>query len=182
MAGIEHNAYQVAERLERVRENVRLELTSTLDRLAQEVALAMGRNVPKFQSHLWESIHVESTGEFRREIKPGMAYAGFVERGVRPGGKGLPRFDDPASADIVKWLENKAYSGARANTRLKRFYRDLDLRDRYEGLVWSVRKFGTKAQPFVKPTREQMAGRVFRGIRDAMERGLQGGKPAGAAA
>ena len=125
--------------------------------LAQETVRTMQRLVPKYLSTLQTSIKATKTGEFEYEIKPSVAYAWYVDKGVKPGGKGLPRFFDPASASIVAWLQSHPRGGGsnprKARIGSKAFQAaNLALRDRYEGLAWHVRHKGVKAQPFVEPT------------------------------
>jgi hypothetical protein len=146
---------------------VRAALEGELDALAQTVARRMKENAPKFRSTLTNSVHVDKTASLAREIAPGVAYAQYVEDGIKPGGKGLPRFFDPKSKSIVDWLESKPHSATVGPARLKKKRRprvgskargavEELLRDRYEGLAWHVRKHGIKAQPFVKKTHDEM--------------------------
>lgn len=133
-------------------------MASELDVLAQLAARLMRKKAAKFRTELTNSIVASSPDPLTREIRPGSAHGWYVEHGVKPGGKGLPRFFDPASAGIVAWLESKAFFGApRVRLGTGRFSaRELELRDRYEGLAWHVRHRGVKAQPFVEPTAREM--------------------------
>lgn len=133
-------------------------LDAEMDVIAGLATRAMQRNVAKFRSTLWESIDASAPEPLVREVRPGVDYAGVVEDGVKPGGKGLPRFLDPAAKGIVDWLQSKAFAGqgrARKNS-MAAVMRNLELRDRYEGLAWHIRHKGTKAQPFVAPTAQEM--------------------------
>lgn len=132
-----------------------------LARLAQEAARMMQRLAPKSRSELVLSIAAKQTGEFEYEIRPVVPHAWYVEHGVKPGGKGLPRFFDFASGPIVAWLRTHPKGGgkpgrapAKGSKRARVF--ELELRDRYEGLAWHVRHHGVKASPFVAPTAEFM--------------------------
>lgn len=155
--------------LARVSPDAHAALVSELDVMAQMVARRMKENAPKFRSTLTNSVHVDSPSDLVREIRPGsnVAYAQYVEDGIKPGGKGLPRFFDPKSRSIVDWLQSKAPSGfmGPAPSQRKRASRKgskvftaamLDLRDRYEGLAWHVRHYGVQAQPFVQKTYDEM--------------------------
>lgn len=153
--------------LGRLSANVHAALSGELDVMAQLAARRMKENAPKFQSTLVNSVHVDRPSDLVREIRPGVDYATYVEDGIKPGGKGLPRFFDPKSASIVTWLQGQARSGfvGPASAKKKRAPRRgskvftaamLDLRDRYEGLAWHVRHYGIKAQPFVRKTHDEM--------------------------
>ena len=166
MSGTVHSI-SVEAALERLGRDVRSALAGELDVMAQMVARRMKENTPKFRSALTNSVHVDKPEQLVREIRPGTDYAQYVEDGVKPGGKGLPRFFDPKSKSIVDWLQSKAPSGfvgpasgkkKRAPRRGSRAFTAamLSLRDRYEGLAWHVRHYGIKAQPFVKQTHDEM--------------------------
>lgn len=137
-------------------------LADELARLAQEAVRLLKNRAPKWRSALTNSMHAEPVSPFEWHVGPGVEYAQAVEDGVRPGGKGLPRWSDPAAADIKAWLTSKAFAGRRRARRnsMKAVHENLELRDRYEGLAWHVRHFGVKAQPFMRPTVDQMA-RIF---------------------
>ncbi len=137
-------------------------LTDELSRLAQEAARAMQRLVAKGRSALWASIHVEPVSPTEQHVRPGAAHAWYVEKGVKPGGKGLPRFFDPASASVVDWLRSHPAGGGKVRAKSAPLgskvmqATNLDLRDRYEGLAWHIRHYGVKAQPFVEPVAKDM--------------------------
>lgn len=154
-----------------------------LDVLAQMAARTMKRLAAKHRSLLANSIHVSAPNATTREVSPGASYAEAVEKGVKPGGKGLPRFFDPASKNIVDWLQSKAF-GAQARVRkgTGRFTaRELLLRDRYEGLAWHIRHKGVKAQPFVEPTAKEMEPIVLKRLNLAVRRVLAARPDAGGA-
>lgn len=132
-------------------------LVDELARLAQEAVRFMRQKAPKWRSTLTNSVHAEQVSDVEWLVRPGVDYAEAVEEGRKPG-KGLPRWSDPAAADIVAWLTTKAFAGRRRARRnsMKVVRENLELRDRYQGLVWHVRHFGIKASPFVAPTVEHM--------------------------
>ena len=157
-----------------------------LARLAQETVRAMQRLAPKSRSLLQASIAAQKTGDFEYEIRPGAAHSYYVEAGVKPGGKGLPRFFDPASASIVDWLRSHPRGGGFAKRTAalgsKVFQAaNLALRDRYEGLALHVRKHGVKAQPFVEPTAREMEPVVLARLNLAVRRVLAARPDAGGA-
>jgi len=140
-----------------------------LARVAQMTARTMQRLVPKSRSTLWKSIDVKKVDADTYDIRPTVNYGEFVEFGVKPGGKGLPRFFDPASGSIVDWLRRTAFKGSHKGGMGTRALQSqqLELRDRYEGLAWHVRHFGVKAQPFVEPTAKEMEPVILKRLGDA---------------
>lgn len=133
-------------------------LVDELEAVAQLGAARMRAGAPKFRSELTNSILVDVPNETTREVRPGVAYAAAVEGGRQPG-KGLPRFFDPASKSIVDWLEAQAFAGTRKPRKASAAFtaRELELRDRYQGLAWHVRHKGLKAHPFVQPVADELA-------------------------
>lgn len=161
-------------------EDMEREMASELDVLGQMAARRMRELAPKFRTELTNSITVSAPAALVREVRPGVAHAPFVEDGVKPGGKGLPRFFDPAAASIVAWLQSKAFArSARVRKGTGKFTaRELELRDRYEGLAWHVRHHGTKAQPFFAPTALEMESAMPRRLDLAVRRVLARGATA----
>lgn len=183
--------HQIVFALHQHGQDMEREVQAELDVLAQMAARTMRRLAAKNKSLLTNSIHVSSPDANTREIRPGVAYAEAVEKGVRPGGKGLPRYLDPQSASILAWLKSKAPSrfmgpanpkkrAPRSNT-MAAVQANLELRDRYEGLAWHVRKIGVKAQPFVEPTAREMEPLVLKRIGLAVRRVLAARPDAGGA-
>jgi hypothetical protein len=171
MASVQHNAHELAARYAARADRVESATREALQVQAQLVARAMRARVAKHRSTTALSIHIEDSGPMEKTIAPGTAYAWYIEKGVKPGGKGLPRFFDPASVDIVAWLQDKiAPSPTRTAKRGSAAFQsaELALRDRYQGLAWHVRHFGVKAQPFVEPTAREMAGPVALALRQAV--------------
>lgn len=165
-------------------DDVEAAVRSELDVLAQMAARRMRELAPKFRSHLVNSIDVSSPDPMTRQISPGIHYSEAVEKGVKPGGKGLPRFLDPASNPIVQWLMKSAFKGkprVRKGT-MGEVMRNLELRDRYEGLAWHVRHKGIKAHPFVEPTAKEMEPEVLRRMDLAVRRVLAARPDAGVTA
>lgn len=132
-------------------------LVDELATLAQGAVNFMRRAAPKWRSTLTNSIRADKVSSYEWDIGPGVAYAPAVEEGRGPG-KGLPRWNDPAAADIVAWLTTKVFAGRRRARRnsMKAVRENLELRDRYQGLAWHVRHKGVKAHPFAAPTLEMM--------------------------
>ena len=128
-----------------------------LARLAQEAVNFMRMQAPKWRSTLTNSIRADKVSDHEWSIGPGVDYGRAVEEGRGPG-KGLPRWSDPAAADIVAWLTTKVFAGRRRakRTSMNAVNENLELRDRYQGLAWHVRHKGIKAHPFAAPTLDMM--------------------------
>jgi hypothetical protein len=150
------------------------ELAGELDALGQLVMNRMRRKARKFRSLMAISIAMAKPEPLAREIGPTVGYAAAQEEGVRPGGKGLPKFGDPDAADIVAWLRSKAFSGRSAPRRnsMAAVRRDLELRDRYEGLAWHIRHKGVKAGPFIKPALDELEHVIRVRLQAAGERAI----------
>jgi hypothetical protein len=155
--------------------------------LAQIAVRTMQRLAPKSRSKLVTSIEQAKVSDLEYNIGPTADYAWSVEHGVKPGGKGLPRFFDPASASIVDWLKAHPRGGGfapRAGKFGSKVFQaaNLALRDSYEALAWHVRHKGVKAQPFVEPTAKEMEGQMLRRLDLAVRRVLAARPDAGGAA
>lgn len=175
MAAVQHNAYAVAERLIGRGPAVEREIALTLDRLAQDVARVMRRQAPHAFGTLAESVQVSSPAPMQREIKPGAAYAGWRERGTPPGTM-------PPPDALTGWIRlhlNKGFKRSRSGRSFEQ-----EVRDRAWGLAMHIKRFGTKANPFVERTANEMAPLVASQIALAIRRGLaaQGSGNAGASA
>lgn len=182
------NVHQIVFALEQHGRDMEQAVQDELHTLAGMAASRMKILAPKFQSFMTNSINVKKTGDMEYEVRPAVGYAPFVEYGIKPGGKGLPRFFDPASAQIVEWLKrtpNKK-TGATFNRRAvkgsKVFQASmLSLRDRYEGLAWHIRKEGVKPHPFVEPVHDEMKPIVLKNLSEAVRRVLAARPDAGGA-
>ena len=169
--------HEVVYALREVGDDIEASVATELARLAQEAARSMQRRAAKDRTELTASIAVHKNSDFDYEIRPGVDHAWYVEKGIKPGGKGLPRFFDPASASIVGWLERHPRGGgiaARKPAKGSKLFTAamLALRDRYEGLAWHVRHKGVKAQPFVEPTAVEMKDVVLRRLDLAVQRAI----------
>lgn len=174
MAGVEHNAFEVAARFRAMGPNARAAALREFSVWVQKVVRTMRSKAPKFQSELTNSVHAESRGELEALVAPGVSYSLARETGTRPGG--LPRFNDPAAAPILAWLQSKAFAGQRSPRRGSAAFtaRELELRDRYQGLAWHVRRHGTQATPYVRPTAEEVAGPFALAMAQAITGALRG--------
>jgi len=175
---IEHNAGRVAVRLHRQAGLLITEVQTTGRNLAERIAASMRLASPKFRSLLANSVRFDEVSVFEWLIAPHTESAPWVEKG-RPPGKGLPRFFDPAAAQIVAWLEAHPRGGGtfrRPRKGTKAAVRhELELRDRYMALSRYVRAHGIKASPFVADTAAQYRDIVPRDLAAAVQRALEGG-------
>ena len=165
---VKHNAYYVAARLEARGPALEKAMADALDVQAGKVMRIMRQQSPKFLNTLMESIHVEKPTAMSRLIAPGTDYAEAVHAGTKPS-KGLPRFFDPEAGDILKWLESKVRGTAKRPRRNSKKFTaaELELRDRYQGLSWHVRLYGTKPNPFVERTLVETASGVVAALKAA---------------
>jgi len=171
-----HTAHVVL-RMERMSPLMESELERELSISAQMVERRQRALAPKFRSLLVETISVQRAAPLERDIGPAAAYAAPQEEGVRPGGKGLPRFSDPEAADIKAWLQTQAFKGRskpRANT-MAAVRADLELRDRYEGLAWHIRHKGVKPTPHVLPALQQLEKEIQQRMQAAAQRAIERG-------
>ena len=151
------NIRQVTIALRAEGEGLLTAMVDELSKLAQEAVNFMRMQAPKWRSTLTNSIRADKVSDHEWSIGPGVDYGRAVEEGRGPG-KGLPRWSDPAAADIVAWLTTKVFVGRRRarRTSMKAVNENLELRDRYQGLAWHVRHKGIKAHPFAAPTLDMM--------------------------
>ena len=125
---------------------------------------------------LVQSIKPDQVDAATWELGPHTDYARHVEDGVKPGGKGLPKYmgDVGASHSIVQWLRTTAYNGVhkprKGSAALQR--QDKDLRNRYFGLAQHIRRFGVKANPFVAPTVDALEPVLLSSLDLAVRRAL----------
>lgn len=158
-------------------------MVDELSKLAQEAVNFMRMQAPKWRSTLTNSIRADKVSDHEWSIGPGVDYGRAVEEGRGPG-KGLPRWSDPAAADIVAWLTTKVFVGRRRarRTSMKAVNENLELRDRYQGLAWHVRHKGIKAHPFAAPTLDMMERAFPARLELAARRYLAGQQAGGGAA
>lgn len=180
------NALEVSVALDAHGADMEREISNELTRLSREIVRRVRELAPKWRSELTNSIVPRPTGPLAWEIRPGVQHGLYRERGQRPG-KHLPRFFDPAAKPIVDWLASKAFAGLkRVRQGTKRFTaRELELRDRYMGLSWHVKRKGLRAQPFMEPVAlvmqkvvpERLTAVVERMVRAANGQGAGGASP-----
>lgn len=180
---LDPSVYRVTAALEAHGVEMEREGWAEMARLAQEAARRMRELAPKWRSTLANSITVSTPAPNTWEVRPGVAYGLYREKGQAPG-KHLPRFFDPAAKPIVDWLASKAFAGLkRVRLGTKRFtLRELELRDRYMGLSWAVKHRGLKAHPFVEPTAREFEKRVPQRMAALVKRLVEKANGAGGAA
>lgn len=158
-------------------------LVDELSKLAQEAVVFMKMQAPEWRSQLVNTMRADKVSADEWHIGHGADYGQAVEEGRAPG-KGLPRWNDPAAADIVAWLSTKVFAGRRRArpTSMKAVHENLELRDRYQGLAWHVRHKGIKAHPFAAPTLAMMERTFPARLELAARRYLASAQPPGGAA
>lgn len=176
------NVRQIVVALEQHGADMERAVQSELDVLAQMAANKMRRLAPKFRSHLTNSIRVDKPDDMTREVRPGVAHAEAMEFGVKPGGRGLPKWEN-APADMLAWLKGTPAKGPariRVGSKLMAAA-TATLRDRYEAMAWHIRHHGVKARPFVGPVHEEMKPIVLGRMDLAVRRVLAARPDAGGA-
>lgn len=151
------------------------EMAGELNASAELLAGRMRRLARKHRSMMALSVRISQPEPLVRDIGPTAEYAAPQEEGIKPGGKGLPRFHDPEAADVIAWLSTQAFRGQRAPRRnsMAAVRQNLELRDRYEGLAWHIRHKGIKPGPFVKPAFDQLEPAIRVRLQAAGERALR---------
>jgi hypothetical protein len=175
---LEHNAGVVAVRVHAAAQRVRGELSAELRLLSERVAAAMRLASPKFRTLLANSVRFEERSTFEWFVGPHTDYAKWVSKGRKPG-RGLPRFFDPAAAQIVAWLEAHPPGGG-TFTRPRRgsaaaVRHELELRDRYMALSRYVKARGIKPDTYIEDTAAEFREIVPRDLAAAVHRALEGG-------
>lgn len=181
MSGIKHNTFEIAARMQARGPAVEREAQAALDDESNKLVHGVRQRARKFSNVLLNSVHVDTPEPFTRVIGVGAAHGIYQELGIKPGGKGLPRFFDPASAPVVAWLQAKLGGQPRARSKARQSY-ELELRDRYEGLALHIRHKGMKASPFVRPTFQAMRDQVSSALMLAVRRGMAADSSSGGVA
>jgi len=151
-----------------------------LDVIAGMAAARMRVRAPKFNSTLTDAITVQKVDDLTREVISGAAYTQAVEYGVKPGGKGLPKWEK-RPLDMVRWLEGHAPTRAPRRRSRVMDAATATLRDRYEAMAWHIRHHGVRAHPFVAPVHEEMKPIVLARMDLAVRRVLAARPDAGGA-
>lgn len=147
---------RASEALARADGVLRRHLDEALSRGAQEVADAARRRAPKNVTTLTHSIKASADGDLAYVVRSGAAYAPYVERGV-PGP--LPRW--PNMYALQDWVRQKLGVS------------DDQASDRLAFLIGrSIKAKGIKAQPFMRPARDEKENRVRAMVKGAIARGL----------
>lgn len=155
--------------------DVEREVLGELNRVAKELADSIRRRAPKASNNgLLHLIKANPDGPAAWNVVSDSEHSQAVEDGVKPGGKGLPRFFDTASKSVVDWLQGRAFAGQHKPRKGSKALaaRELELRDRYEGLAWHIRHFGVKAQPFFGPAVDEIEPVFFERLDAAAKRAM----------
>jgi hypothetical protein len=182
--GIDHNAHEQAKRYRGAAAAMGRELDDALAWLAPRVTATMREEAPKYLSNLTNSITAEKQERWSWIVRPNnVAYAGIVHRGVKAGGKGLPKYDDPAALSVIGWLQahmqraaiaaNPKFRKPRAGSARRSAW-ERELQARYMALSRHIKLRGTKPNPFVTRTAGQWRTLAPATLRAAVRRSLDG--------
>ncbi len=149
------NVRQIVVALEQHGADMERAVRDELDVIAGMAAARMRVRAPKFNSTLTDAITVQKVDDLTREVISGAAYTQAVEYGVKPGGKGLPKWEK-RPLDMVRWLEGHAPTMVPRRRSRVMDAATATLRDRYEAMAWHIRHHGVRAHPFVTPVHEEM--------------------------
>lgn len=131
------------------------ELQPALKRVAGQVARDMRRGAPKASSLLTNSIRSEMTGPLSARAIAGVQHGVYVERGTGPGGI-APR------QSLLDWMQTVGLRTGDAAA---------DNRSAYL-IAGSIRRKGTRAQPFAEPARDANADKAARRMDAAIGRAI----------
>lgn len=173
-------------------QDVEREVGDELVALINHAVLRMKALVPNgANSTLVDSICAETLDAMTVQAGPNTNYARPVEEGIKPGGKGLPRYMGGKDGATVAWLKAMPDRGGvkfnRDHVKSRRkgskvFNAAMDsLRNRYYGLAKHIREQGTKAHPFVEPVAIEMQSLALTRLGEAVRKTLAA-RPAGGAA
>lgn len=152
---LQHNTPQVVAAFMRAPQTMTREVDRKMARAAMEVAREERRLAPKAHSTLTQSITHRRLRPMDYAITAGVNYALAVEKGTGPGGS-------PPTQTLMDWIRVKGIT-PREGTSLR-------------GLAFligrSIRRKGTKAQPFAEPALKSMTPRVLALMREGVHNGL----------
>ncbi len=142
-----------------------------IERAGHEVAREGKRQAPKSFSTLANSIKSSRVSPFTREVAPGVNYGRAVEEGTKPGTM-------PPSDVLIPWIKQRAgtavgFHGPQRKRRFSSSRHAEELRDRAFGLARYIKEHGTRAQPYMEPTRVKMESRVVEIVRESAAAGLR---------
>jgi len=180
---------RLIEGLQRAPEVIERNVDAATGRGAQETAREMVatliRNRSMARTKLALSIlsGISKLGPSHYRVSPGSDYARAVEEGTGPAAGQKAYMPNPVHLrDYVKQRAGINFKG-KPGTPTRRQAMD-EIRDRAWALAMYIKRFGTRAHPFVKPTREKMQPRVLELVLGAVQKSLQQifGTPGGASA
>lgn len=150
---------------------------------AREMKLKLASNRSMARSILANSIRAIKVAVMHYFVAAGTAYARMVEEGTGPAAGQKPYMPNPVHLrDYVKQRSSIVFR-AKPGTSARRQAMD-EVRDRAWALAIYIKRHGTRAHPFVKPTRDKMEPRVRELVIEAVQKSLRQifGQPGGASA
>lgn len=142
-----------------------------LDRGSQEFAREARRRVSKARSTLANAINARKVGELHYEVSTGVGYGRAVEEGTGPAaGKGSYMPNPVMLEDYVKQRSGVSFAARRGSAG--REVAERSVRSRAFALAVYIRQHGTKAHPFMAPTRAVMEPRIRELVGEAVDAGV----------
>jgi len=126
-------------------------------RALQELAREAKRRAPKAASTLTNSIRAIHPTPLAGAVASGVAYARYVEEGIRPGSW-------PPEQDLMEWIRTKGLVPDDPS---------MDREDLAYVIARAIHRRGIPAQPFMAPTYEAKRDRVEQILRRSTAEGLR---------
>lgn len=105
------------------------------------------------------------------EVRPGVAYAPYVELGTGPAAGRAKYYPNPDT--LLDYLRTVRPSRKHNEIRGQRKdFAEYELWHRSRAWAWHIYQHGTKAQPFMRPAAEASDARVREIMRQAVGRGI----------
>lgn len=152
---------------------IRGHVDGALLRGAGEIASEAKRRAPKLFSTLTNSIIVGPAGELAYEVRAGVAYAAYVERGSGPAAGNKKYYPNPDNLLQYLMTTPKARRIARWSRSAKgRADQENEIKRRAQAFAWWIYQHGTRPQPFMGPAVEEKRSAVEGYVRDAVAAGV----------
>ena len=135
VTGVHQVVFALREHGQDMERGVQSELATVAGMVANTMKrLANKRDDNKFPAGIGElvqSIKPDQVDANTWDIGPHVDHAYYRENGVKPGGKGLPRYFSQDSKEIVDWLQHAAFNGQHKGGMATRALQsqELELRD-----------------------------------------------------
>lgn len=158
----------------RLPEAMRRHVNGALQRGAGEIASEAKLLAPKLFSALSNSIDVFPVGDLAYEVRPGVAYAAYVEGGSGPAAGHARYYPNPDNLLQYLMTSPKARGFSRWKRSEKgRIEQEMGLVRRAQAFAWWIYQHGTKAQPFMRPAAEKKADACLQFVANSVGQGLR---------